>query len=100
MIQRPRGPKDLICPLHKKQMFEVCDSCPWWTLIRGKHPQTAEEIDRWDCAISTLPILVLEGSQQTRQAGSAIESFRNEMVKANNSTLELMARSQQNRLEQ
>ena len=29
------------------------------------------------------PILMIENSQQTRQAGAAIESFRNEMVKQN-----------------
>ena len=28
-------------------------------------------------------MLLIEGSQQTRQAGAAIESFRNEMVRAN-----------------
>lgn len=27
-----------------------------------------------------LPLVVLEGAQQTRQAGAAIESFRNELV--------------------
>ena len=96
-IQKPRGPKDLICPLHKKSMHEVCETCPWWTLIRGKNPQSEEHIDRWDCSISVLPLLILEGAQQTRQAGAAIESFRNEMVTANEATLNLMG-SQQTRL--
>lgn len=30
-----------------------------------------------------LPIMMIENSQQQRQTGAAVESFRNEMVKAN-----------------
>ena len=30
-----------------------------------------------------LPILMIENSQQQRQTGAAVESFRNEMVKSN-----------------
>jgi hypothetical protein len=48
----------------------------------GKNPQTGQEVSEWNCAVSWLPMLLIEGSQQTRQAGSAIESFRNEIVNA------------------
>jgi len=30
-----------------------------------------------------LPVLMIENSQQQRQTGAAVESFRNEMTKAN-----------------
>jgi hypothetical protein len=30
-----------------------------------------------------MPVLMIENSQQQRQTGAAVESFRNEMVKAN-----------------
>lgn len=30
-----------------------------------------------------LPVLMIENSQQQRHTGAAVESFRNEMVKAN-----------------
>jgi hypothetical protein len=30
-----------------------------------------------------LPMLLIDGTQQGRQTGAAIESFRNEMVRAN-----------------
>ena len=53
----------------------------------GKNPQTGQEVSEWNCAVSWLPMLLIEGSQQTRQTGSAIESFRNEMVKANENPL-------------
>ena len=49
----------------------------------GKNPNTGQDVNQWDCAVTWLPMLLIEGSQQTRQAGSAIESFRNEMVKLN-----------------
>jgi hypothetical protein len=51
--------------------------------IRGNNPNTGAEIDEWGCAIAWLPVLMIENSQQQRQTGAAVESFRNEMVKAN-----------------
>jgi len=55
----------------------------------GRNPNTGQEVNEWNCAVTWLPMLLIEGSQQTRQAGSAIESFRNEMVKANEELLML-----------
>jgi len=52
--------------------------------IRGANPQTGEPIDLWDCVFPVLAMLTIENSQQQRQTGAAVESFRNEMVKANN----------------
>jgi hypothetical protein len=46
-----------------------------------------------------LPMLLIENSQQQRQTGAAVESFRNEMVKANETGQQmLIAASGQNRL--
>ena len=69
------------CPLIKKPC-KIHD-CNWYIQVMGKNPQTGQDVNEWNCAITWLPMLLIEGSQQTRQAGSAIESFRNEMVKAN-----------------
>lgn len=82
MKQIPRGPDHLICPLHRKAMVKVCHTCPWFTQVRGKNPQSNEEIDRWDCSIALLPLLNIEVAQQVRQGAAATESFRNEMVRA------------------
>ena len=70
------------CPLHN---FEPCREleCAWFTQIRGHNPNTGAEIDDWGCAISWMPILMIENSQQQRSTGAAVESFRNEMVKNN-----------------
>lgn len=51
--------------------------------IRGNNPNTGEEIDDYGCSIAWLPVLMIENSQQQRSTGAAVESFRNEMVKSN-----------------
>ena len=81
MVQIPRANYGLVCPLHKKDMSEVCHTCPFWTYIRGSNPNTGDAIDEWRCAIAWLPLLLVENSQQSRQSGAAIESMRNEIVK-------------------
>jgi hypothetical protein len=37
-----------------------------------------------------LPILMIENSQQQRQTGAAVESFRNEMVRSNEQTGQML----------
>ena len=27
--------------------------CKWWIQVRGIHPQTGQEVDEWDCTISS-----------------------------------------------
>ena len=76
------------CPLIKKKCRE--HDCKFFTQIMGKNPNTAEDVNHFDCAVSWLPMLLIEGAQQTRQAGSAIESFRNEMVKLNENPKNLL----------
>lgn len=70
------------CPLNG---FEPCRQleCAWFLKIAGKNPNTGEDIDEWGCSMAWLPVLMIENSQQQRQTGAAVESFRNEMVKAN-----------------
>ena len=51
--------------------------------IRGNNPNTGEELDDYGCSVAWLPVLMIENSQQQRQTGAAVESFRNEMVKSN-----------------
>ena len=69
------------CPLIKEDCIQI--KCSWFTQVRGINPNTGKEVDEWGCAISWMPMLMIENSQQQRQSGAAIESFRNEMVKAN-----------------
>ena len=70
------------CPLDG---FKPCRQfeCAWFMQIRGTDTNTGKEVDDWGCAIAWIPMLLVENSQQQRSTGAAVESFRNEMVKAN-----------------
>jgi len=70
------------CPLDGFKPCRQLD-CAWFTQLRGNNPNTGELVDEWGCAIAWLPILTIENSQQQRQTGAAIESFRNETVQIN-----------------
>lgn len=82
MTQIPHADKGSICPLHRTDMSKVCHRCPWWTRVVGKNPQSEEMIDRWQCAIAWLPMLLVENSQQQHQTKVAVESFRNNVIEA------------------
>ncbi len=69
------------CPLIKKDCVGL--KCSWYIEVRGMNPNTGEQVDEWGCAISWIPMLQIETSQQARQAGAAVESFRNEVVRSN-----------------
>lgn len=69
------------CPLIKKDCKGL--ECVWFTQVRGTNPNTGQEVDEYACAIAWMPVLMIENSQQQRQTGAAVESFRNEMVKSN-----------------
>ena len=75
------------CPLNN---FEQCKEleCAWFVQVRGHNPNTGAEVDEWGCSIAWMPVLMIENSQQQRSTGAAVESFRNEMVKANGMLLE------------
>jgi hypothetical protein len=77
------------CPLNN---FEPCKQleCAWFLKIRGKNPNTGEDVDDWGCSIAWMPVLLIENAQMSRQTGAAVESFRNEMVKANESSQQLL----------
>jgi hypothetical protein len=72
------------CPLIQKDCVGL--ECNWFIQVRGTNPNTGQAIDEWGCSIAWLPVLLIENSQQQRQTGAAVESFRNEMVKQNEQT--------------
>jgi hypothetical protein len=66
--------------------------------VRGTNPNTGQEVDEWACSMAWMPMLLIENSQQQRQTGAAVESFRNEMVKANETGHQVLLKSMQNSL--
>jgi len=77
------------CPLNG---FEPCKKfdCAWFMHIRGSDPNTGEYLDVWCCSMAWMPKLLIENAIQSRQTGAAVESFRNEMVKQNNTSHKLL----------
>jgi hypothetical protein len=69
------------CPLIKKDCVGL--TCAWYTRVQGIDNNTGNQVDNYECAISWLPMLLIENSGQQRSTGAAVESFRNEMVKSN-----------------
>ena len=76
------------CPLIKKDCVGL--TCAWYTRVQGYDMNSGNQVDNYECAISWLPMLLIENSGQQRQTGSAVESFRNEMVKANEVNTQLI----------
>ena len=77
------------CPLDS---FNPCRQleCAWFMKIQGKNPNDGKDTEEWGCAMSWLPILLIENAQQNRQTGAAVESFRNEMVETNKQSIAAM----------
>lgn len=99
----------ILCPLMGGECIEdgsIRDgelvSCRFWVNVQGLHPQTGETISNGDCAFVWTPILMIENSKVNRETGAAVESFRNEMVKANESNTQVLiaaAQQKQNLIE-
>ena len=68
----------------------VIQKCMWHVKIVGKDPQTGEAEDKWSCAMAWLPVLMIENSRQQLSTATAVESFRNEMVKANEASQQVL----------
>lgn len=87
----------LTCPLGS-QCEEIKDGamhrCAWYTKLAGTNPNTGEVMDEQGCAMAWLPMLMIENSMQQRSTSAAVESFRNEMTSANQSSQLLLAKMQ------
>lgn len=77
------------CPLIKKDCVGL--KCAWFTRVQGYDKNSGKEVDEYQCAISWMPMLMVENSGTQRETGAAVESFRNEMVKANENSVRLLA---------
>ena len=76
------------CPLIKKDCIGL--TCAWYTRVQGYDMNSGAQVDSYECAIAWMPMLLIENSGMQRQTGAAVESFRNEMVKANEVNTQLL----------
>lgn len=81
------------CPLGAK-CEEAKDGaihrCAWYTYVRGYDINTGEEMDVWRCAMELMPKLLVENSGMQRQTAANVADFRNEMVKANETSQQVL----------
>lgn len=57
--------------------------CRWFVKLVGNDPQTGNPIDEYRCSQEWQVIMNVENTQQVKQTGASIDSFRNEMKKDN-----------------
>lgn len=69
------------CPLVKGPCKKL--ECLWFIKLQGVNNNTGAQVDEYNCAVSWLPMLLIENAQMSRQTGAAVESFRNEMTTQN-----------------
>jgi hypothetical protein len=72
------------CPIIKDECIQL--KCAWFTKVEGYNINTGKQVEEWNCAMTFIPMLLIENSGMSRQTGAAVESFRNEMVKSNETT--------------
>lgn len=70
----------IVCPLGS-ECEEIkggeARRCAWYTKLAGQGPD-GKPVDEWRCALTWMPILLVENSMTNRGQTAALESLRNE----------------------
>lgn len=66
-----------LCPLIQKEC--LTHGCEFYIHLIGMNPQTGKEMDDFNCAVKFLPILMIEGANQTRMASASVDKVANEV---------------------
>lgn len=74
-LLRREEPDTKLCGFDKRPCIK--SKCAHWQHILGRHPQTGQDVDKFDCAFLWHNILAIEVAQEVRQSAAATESFRN-----------------------
>lgn len=73
------------CPLRfnllETEQACIQHDCEWYIHLIGMNPQTGQPQDEFGCAVSALPILMVENSQQQRQTAASVDKVANEVNK-------------------
>jgi len=83
----------MTCPLGSK-CVEIKDNeihqCYWYIKLQGRNPNNDTYVDEEACSLRWIPMLMIENSLQQKGTSAAVESFRNEMVKASETNQQLL----------
>ena len=84
------------CPLDG---FKPCRQleCAWFMEVHGANPNTGEPIKDWGCSMTMIPMMLIENAKQQHSTASAVESFRNEMVKAQDMSHQILLHAANNK---
>lgn len=81
----PLPDKEIQCPYtgFKKSCREIVSkhTCPKYMNLKGKNPQTNEDMDQWACSDTLLPFIHLQTDMRAFQLLAATEELRNEIFK-------------------
>lgn len=78
------------CPLIKENCKK--NECMFYTHLLGTDPQTGAIVDKFGCAITFIPVLLVETAQQSRGVSASVDSFRNKAVGIFSQIAETMTR--------
>lgn len=68
-----------ICPLINGDCLEY--GCEFYIHLQGMNPQTGQPTDEYGCTFRWLPVLLVEGANQTRQATASIDKTATQINK-------------------
>lgn len=84
------------CPIVRDECWG--HGCEFYTHLMGRNPQTGLDEDKWGCAVSWLPILLIENASTVRQASASTDKVANEVRKHHASFLAVLNNEAQTRL--
>ena len=79
----------IFCPLNQKCKSVTVDVegqiietkiCMWHTKLQGTNPQDGTPTEQEGCAISFLPMLLVQNSMHAQSTTAAVDSFKNEIA--------------------
>lgn len=84
----------IFCPLGAKceeARDGVIHRCAWYTPVSGYDINTGEtHKEEWQCGMYWTPRLIVENSGMQRQTAVNVAEFKNEMVKANTMSQQML----------
>lgn len=87
-MTKPKHADDgMYCPLWRKQCVKVCHTCEFWAHVRGKNPQTGQEMDHWACTHNMLTYLSIENTMVARQTTASVDELRKEVQAGNDKAI-------------
>lgn len=78
-MSKPHNTNGMHCPLYRKACSKVCHTCEFWDHVRGKHPQTGQDMDHWCCTMKMQTLLSIENTMAARQTTASVDQLRKEV---------------------